>query len=571
MARGGLKITGAESSIAFSRRDLESPPVFAVPVWRGGARVQGIQMSKLYRRLLAATAIPLLLLATVEVIARSSAPADRPPLFQPVTVDGQTRYQRSPERNEPWYPPYAKEKAQGTLRVACVGGSTVEGNPFPAESFPRVLQYLLSDALAPRKVEVMAAGVGGQYSAGELAVLDELLDFDLDLVVVYSCHNEFHPTNVSQLLLEQEHPVRTKLVRMLRGSGVGRWLASMATTEVKAEPNVLESPPDHRPIDGPEFQLVIDAFRDRLRTMVEHCRDRGIPIVLCTSVCNLRDVPPIANVFKPTVSVSERQRFERLLKDANAATVSGQTDVANELLRQAQYIDDLPAGLAYQRGLALLAQKKPAEAKLEFIHAIERDGRIRRGPPALVDVVREFKGQPGVIVADVEAAFAARAPDGIVGCESIVDHVHPTIEGQRNIAKMIFNSLGRAGVVVDAAAAARIDVEHWQPKAMEGIKPAEAETRIGTANLLLALEKGQFEATAEEARRHYVKALQIEPGRVEAMIGLGVLCGLQDDKSKSAEWFTKAQATGPKSFADWTKAGTKSALLARILHDGGVQ
>jgi len=522
-------------------------------------------------RLLVALLVPLALLGLAEIGFRLAEDPASAALFQRVERDGRVLWQRSPSRNLPWYPPYAQQKPAGTLRVACIGGSTVEGNPSPECAFPRVLERRLSAALAPRPVEVMGCGVGGQHSDGELAVLHQVLDFDPDLVVLYSAHNEFHPQHVADLLDEARNPGRAALRSLLRRSALGRALLRATAGAPRVAPSLADAPPDHRPIDGPEYGLVVERFRENVESFVGACAARGIPVVLCTSVSNLRDFPPMADVHRAGLSEDERLSYDACLDAARTALAAGDAVRALGQLDRAATIDDLPAGLCFLRGRALLLAGRAPEAAACFRLARDRDGRANRATTELNRVMLGFAGRPGVIVADVEADFCRLAPDGIVGSESIVDNVHPTVSGQAEIAELILRELARAGVIVDQAALERAGPASASLAGMAVPDDAESARRIGVNNLLLALEQGRSGAAATQAREQLEQAQRLEPGRADTAVGLGLVCGLDGDAEGSRTWFARALSADATALGAWAKAARESRLVEGLFRRGGIR
>lgn len=530
-----------------------------------------MKKTPLRSRLLAATVVPLLVLALAEGAVRALVAAPKKPLlFERVTVDGAELWQRSIWRPVPYYPPTTREKPAGTLRVACIGGSTVEGRPFPAQSFPRVLEELLRSALDPTPVEVLACGVGGQYSLGELDVLEEMLQFDLDAVVLYSVHNEFHPQNVRQIMEAAEHPSRERLLALAGHLRLCQLLADRGQSKTEAAASIAEKPPERRPIDGPEFPHVLETFRRRVERFCELTSGRDIPLVLCTAVCNLRDFPPLADVFKPEIALSERQRYLRLLDDAALAIDQQNLEIAAHYLRSAELIDTTPAGLYFQRARLLNAQGKRAEALAEFVRARDYDGRLNRGPSAFNDAIRSFAGRQRVAVSDVEAAFARLAPDGIVGHEAIIDNVHPNIEGARTIAREILRTMAQAHFLIGPDELQRIGLDRAGATALAAPEPAEIEARIGMANLELALEKGRFEGTGRLARRHLTAARQLAPKRADVAIGLALLLGLEEHHDLARKLYAEALGADPAAFQTWAAASGRSQLIASLFRRGGV-
>ena len=88
------------------------------------------------------------------------------------------------------------EKAPGTLRVLCVGGSTTFGAGIVGDenTWPARLEEQLSRLRPDRRFEVWNAGVPGYTTAENVIYLSlRLIDFHPDVVVLYEGYNDFKP------------------------------------------------------------------------------------------------------------------------------------------------------------------------------------------------------------------------------------------------------------------------------------------------------------------------------------------------------------------------------------------
>ena len=83
-------------------------------------------------------------------------------------------------------------KVADEFRVFCIGGSTVQGRPFaPDTSFPKWLQLRLEKIDPTRKWTVVNCG-GVSYASYRLVpIVKEVLDYEPDLIVLYTGQNEF--------------------------------------------------------------------------------------------------------------------------------------------------------------------------------------------------------------------------------------------------------------------------------------------------------------------------------------------------------------------------------------------
>jgi tetratricopeptide (TPR) repeat protein len=512
--------------------------------------------------------VPIALLAAAEWGVRVAGldPGDTPGfrMFREIVRNGEPCFQRNPHWNLPWHPPYREHKPEGRLRVACIGGSTVES--FDHASFPRVLETLLRRALAPREVEVISAGFGGMYSDGELKVLRELIDRDLDCVVLYSLHNEFHPGNQRALLFEYTSPWRARLRGALGSFALGRLVLRSLTPSPTVEPSLADQVPDHRPIDGPEYRLIVQHFRENVESFAALCHERGVKLLLCTVAGNLREMPPFASVFARATGEQDRARWNALVDEAEESVAAGDPARALARLDEAEAIDGMPARLAYVRGQALLAVGRDAEARVALARARDTDGRINRAVSELNDVVRGFAGRPGVTVVDVETCFDERAPHGIAGHELIVDHLHPSVKGQGLIAACIVRALGDARLYTAPEELQRRGL-HDPGAVIESLPEiGEMNVRGALGKLQLVLEKGRWDDTAQRAREELHAALRQEPKRVEVLVGLGLLEGLALQNVQSRAYFRQALELDADALQHWRERAQESVFIRSILN-----
>lgn len=97
--------------------------------------------------------------------------------------------------NQPWYEDteFTRKKQPGVYRIFMVGASTTRGFPYTDRriSYSGLLQGILNDVLPGKRVEVVNAGYDALSSFGILDLASQLMDYEPDLLVVYSGHNEF--------------------------------------------------------------------------------------------------------------------------------------------------------------------------------------------------------------------------------------------------------------------------------------------------------------------------------------------------------------------------------------------
>ena len=87
---------------------------------------------------------------------------------------------------------FLRKKPANTLRIFCLGGSTTYGRPYDdATSFAGWMRELLSESAPQTNFEVINAGGVSYASYRVAALMDQLIQLEPDLFVVYTGHNEF--------------------------------------------------------------------------------------------------------------------------------------------------------------------------------------------------------------------------------------------------------------------------------------------------------------------------------------------------------------------------------------------
>jgi lysophospholipase L1-like esterase len=396
------------------------------------------------------------------------------PLFV-LSEDG-TRYETSKARENFFQPQsFAAQKPDEEYRVFCLGGSTVQGRPYAVEtSFTTWLELNLQAAEPGRRFKVVNCG-GISYASYRLTpILEEVLRYEPDLIVLCTGHNEFLESRTFAHIHDRGEFWNASLAAVsslhtfnLMGEGYARLRG--ASPSVPAEgrdilPVEVEALLDYRGgleeyhRDDPWQRNVVRQFRFNLDRMVQLARDAGVDLILVNPVCNIRDVPPFKAEHSAGLSADDLARWESLLETARRRFTgeSHNLHAAIAPLERACKIDPLHAGGWYTLAECYRAVGRMAEARDAYVRAKELDvcplRILRPMNQAILDVARETKTP----LVDAERMFEQRSPHGIVGSDQLVDHVHPNFDGHQRIADALADKLVELGRIRP--------VSEWQPK-----------------------------------------------------------------------------------------------------------
>jgi len=362
---------------------------------------------------------------------------------------------------------FPRDKAPGTYRIFCLGGSTTYGRPYgDTTSFAGWLRALLPVADAQRHWEVINAG-GISYASYRVAhLMEELVRYEPDLFVVYTGHNEFLEERTYAALRDLPVAVRSSAALLAR---TRTWTVLKRILEPLVARSGAEGHSDARlPAEvntmldrsaGPERYTRDDGLRDRIllhyRISLERiaaiAKAAGASVLFVVPASNLRDCTPFKSQHTDGLSEADRLLSESLLANARKQVDQSEWSDALETLDTAIAIDPRFAELHYDRAKVLLALDRADEAAAAFRRARDEDVCPLRALSPMREIVAEVARETGATLVDfadlVEQRALAERGVAIPGEESFLDHVHPTIAGNRALALALIEAMTASGIV----------------------------------------------------------------------------------------------------------------------------
>ena len=344
--------------------------------------------------------------------------------------------------------PFLEPTLAPLCRIVVVGASTVQGFPHPrrlaAASF---LEAMLQDALPGHQVQVFNLGITSIGSVAVAQVLADALVLQPDAVVVYTGHNEFYglygaggngPRSFDWLQYNTLQWRTGRLLNEVVDALRGRVTVSQSLLEIMSQRG-------HVPLDSSRRRSAKEDLAANLRQMVELCRRRDTPLILCTLVSNDAGFAPVASVESPLKGA--RTDYDRAWVDS-AEILLNQDAIASEsagrvlsLLARVKGDWDDSAWFWYLRGCALDRLGMTVEARRAFRLSRSLDTMPWRAPSSHNEVIRALAGEDGVLVADIEEDFLRASPSRGIGWELMADYVHPSVRGQALMARAILDKL----------------------------------------------------------------------------------------------------------------------------------
>jgi len=421
---------------------------------------------------------------------------------------------------------FAARKPANTKRIFIVGGSTAMG--FPLETFYGPSQLLASalPALDPAASYEVVSASGFGYALYRLVpVVEEVLEYDPDALVLMTGHNEYLERRfaggkdglVTRLGL---YRVLAGLVSHLRGR----------TSRVDWEPHI---------VSNAERRLVLADFERSLERIARTCSEKGVPLVILTSPPNIQDFRPNGESVIPS---SQREKIDGRIKQGGMEPLLSALSIISKLenehgadawlrfehgaafyamarLRSEQASTRAPGETARMGVLDKEAAKYLAYANDYFLVAVNLDPVPVRATQRINAIIRKV-ARSGATLADLDRLFDfyrinVEHHDG----DLFFDHCHLNPEGQERAAIAMIEGLVKAGVLNLNAADAGGEETGWESIARQhwsGMRRRTPDPVMAEALYKVAYETGANMGRVHRGLRYARRALELDPAHEKA-------------------------------------------------------
>ena len=386
--------------------------------------------------------------------------SDIHPLFE-VDAD-RSLYRIAPSRRKFFaYEAFPIAKPPRTRRIFCLGGSTVKGEPYSIPtSFTTWLELALNESDNDHDWDVINCGGISYASYRLIPILEECLDYQPDLFVICTGHNEFledrtygHLKDPDSLLLSSQQVVlNSRLVTLAR-----------RTIDKLAGRNELATV-ENRPVLGPETDPILDYndslkayhwdpewrrgviahYEFNLRRMLALADGAGVPVIFVLPPSNLGGFPPLKSDHHPPLNDSNAARFGELTAAARE-NYSDDLPHAIDLLQRAVKLSPGHAATWYDLGQCLIAAGRYDEARDCLVRARDNDLVPLRMISELEETMQRVARDRGVPLVNAHSLLESRTPRGILDDSLLVDHIHPGFDGHQAIASALVETLAGEG------------------------------------------------------------------------------------------------------------------------------
>ncbi len=368
---------------------------------------------------------------------------------------------------------FEKQKSPQTIRVFCLGESTMAGFPYDFNATaPSFLRDRLQSIFPDRNIEVINLGLSASTSFIVVDLVKQLVEYEPDLFVLYLGHNEFYGifgsgsavripggTWLTNLHIALLHYRTYYLLREGLTALINLFTAPQSTPEgTMMEQMVREQV---IPYGSELYVKTRETFRSNLKKIFEVSQRHGIPLVASALVSNIKDHPPFRSEFQTSTTPETRWEWERAFAQGEAAISKGDTSGAQRAFTRCTELDSLHARPFYLLGRIEYQRGNLVHAKNLLLRAKDLDALRFRASEDFAADLKRIATEHRVLVAPVDSFFASASTKGMIGNELMLEHLHPNIEGYFLLAKAIAQTILENRVLGSTGQNFHSDDEYW--------------------------------------------------------------------------------------------------------------
>jgi lysophospholipase L1-like esterase len=402
--------------------------------------------------------VPLVALVLLELGLRLAGFGGYPAFFRDTgeLAPGQSLVITVPDASRPYFfadpdrAGYAEEsefvmpKPAGTFRIMLVGESAAKGYPQPRNlSMGSFLQALLQERWPDRRVEVINLGTTAVASFPLVYLTQAAVEHQPDLVVLYVGNNEFFGAyGTASISASGTMPVTAlPWVRAVRGLALVQGVEGLLRGGSTGDRTLMEQMIGQTviPADAALRTAAATNLATHIEQMVQACCSFGA-VLVCTTASNEAGLVPLGQEVLGGLPDEDRLAIERDLAVARTAATG---DAAAAEASARAVIERAPqhAEAHFWLGKARAVQGDRVGARAAFLRARDCDTMPWRPTSATEQAIRDAAQRTGATLCDVAESFRTMSPEGATGWELLDDHVHPSLRGQAEAARLMANAI----------------------------------------------------------------------------------------------------------------------------------
>ncbi|WAC14068.1 hypothetical protein [Dyadobacter pollutisoli] len=319
------------------------------------------------------------------------------------------------------FEPFPEKKAPGTFRIFVLGESTTIGYPYMNNgSFHRWLQYRLLHTFPEKDFEVINLSLTAVNSHTVLDFAKNVVNYEPDAVMVYTGHNEYYGAlGAASAGFLGRSPFMVRMLIWLREFRLVQLFSALTSSisdlfsgeKIDLRENLMKrmAADQQVPLGSDIYRVGIEQFTSNMDALCRLMGERKVPLLVSNLVSNEKDLKPLVSL-------------------------PGGPDIS--------------ADLHFRTGNELYADRKFVEAKQEYIRAKELDVLRFRAPEEMNKVLAKVAARyNGVTLVDTKGLFEKHSTQGILGKETLLEHVHPNLFGYALLSESFYQAMEKADLV----------------------------------------------------------------------------------------------------------------------------
>ena len=298
---------------------------------------------------------------------------------------------------------FRKRKSPETFRIFILGESTTLGYPYMYNvSFHRWLSYRLMHTFPEKQFEIVNLSLTAVNSYTVLGFSKELVNYEPDAVLIYCGQNEYYGTlgvgstsrlGSNRFVIQSLLSLRSSRLVQFLGNNYSRIRQAIGEKKTNQRETLMKrmAAKQEIPYNSSDYKRGIQQFNTNMESVCQVLTNKKIPVFISNLVSNEKDLKPF---------------------------ISSKTDSATS----AEY--------QYSLADAAFRSNDFVKAKGLYLKAKDLDMLRFRAPEAMNEIIADLPQKfQSVYLVDTKKLFETHSPHGIIGSETILEHVHPNILG----------------------------------------------------------------------------------------------------------------------------------------------
>ena len=472
---------------------------------------------------------------------------------------------------------FTLKKPENVRRVFCIGGSTTYGRPYKHNtSFCGWLADFLAYTDPDHPWEVINAGGISYASYRIVLLLEELIQYEPDLIISYTGQNEFLERRTYSQILGLPKFLRdlgaaasrlriyglmSNVIDKLRPEPTeGKEVAAYVHKLSKEVNTILDQSigPKDYVRDDEQKQKIINHFEFNLGEIAQLTRSVNSRLIMVAPASKLRNESPFKSQARSDLNGTELEAWTRHYESAQKLLREKQFEAALAEANRAEALDPRYAHTLSLKGDILYSLERYAEAKSSYQKAMDEDVCPLRAITPLHNLVINTAHDMNIPVVDFDAILSKRSPNGITDDAFFLDHVHPTIEGNKILALALLQEIIDSGMIPSPRTMTDESLEMISSTKMSQVNHNDNSNAL--ANLaMLANWGGKF----REGRTLALRSVDLNPENSYPyyQAGLSAL-GLGEDIEEAIADFHKAISFDSDAYYIYATLGEAYAKLS---------